>query len=200
MSAGVHADLAADSGGNFVFPDLHPVNDGLLAVGKLLELLARQKMRLSDVVTGLPAFFMSSGNVPGFWETKSRVMGCLMQQFSKLEHETIDGIKISLNATNGCSSGPMKRPRRFTSLRRPAPSRMRSNSSPIMAVWSRRLSRSRVPIHRSRKASIASFPACPTRVAHGLTSSVKDKFNNGRYPENTTICFVHPHIREAHFI
>jgi mannose-1-phosphate guanylyltransferase/phosphomannomutase len=97
MAADVNADLAADSAGNFIFPDLHPVNDGLLAVGKLLELLARQKMRLSDVVTNLPPFFTSSGEVPGFWETKSRVMRCLMQQFSKLEHETIDGIKVVLS-------------------------------------------------------------------------------------------------------
>jgi mannose-1-phosphate guanylyltransferase/phosphomannomutase len=96
MAEGVNADLAADSGGNFIFRELHPVNDGLLAVGKLLELLARQKMRLSDVVTHLPPFFMSSGDVPGFWETKSRVMRCLMQQFSKLEHETIDGLKVNL--------------------------------------------------------------------------------------------------------
>jgi mannose-1-phosphate guanylyltransferase/phosphomannomutase len=96
MAGGVNADLAADSTGNFIFPELHPVNDGLLAIGKLLGLLARQKMRLSDVVTQLPPFFLSSGDVPGLWETKSRVMRCLMQQFSKLEHETIDGIKVSL--------------------------------------------------------------------------------------------------------
>jgi mannose-1-phosphate guanylyltransferase/phosphomannomutase len=96
MAEGVNADLAADSTGNFILRELHPVNDGLLAVGKLLELLARQKMRLSDVITNLPPFFMSSGDVPGLWETKSRVMRCLMQQFSKLEHETIDGIKVNL--------------------------------------------------------------------------------------------------------
>jgi mannose-1-phosphate guanylyltransferase/phosphomannomutase len=96
-SARVHADLAADSTGNFIFQELHPVNDGLLAVGKLLELLARQKARLSDVVTSLPPIFMSSSNVPGSWETKSRVMGCLLQQFSKLDLETVDGVKINLN-------------------------------------------------------------------------------------------------------
>jgi mannose-1-phosphate guanylyltransferase/phosphomannomutase len=89
-------DLACDSTGNFIFPALHPVNDGLLAVGQLLELLARQKTRLSDVVAGLPPFYLSQGQVNGFWETKGRVMRCLMQQFSKLPHETVDGLKVIL--------------------------------------------------------------------------------------------------------
>jgi mannose-1-phosphate guanylyltransferase/phosphomannomutase len=89
--------LASDAQGNFIFPALHPVNDGLLALGKLLELLALQKSRLSDVIAGLPPFFLASGEVTGYWDTKGRVMRCLVQQFSKLERETIDGIKIILS-------------------------------------------------------------------------------------------------------
>jgi mannose-1-phosphate guanylyltransferase/phosphomannomutase len=88
--------MACDGTGNFVFPALHPAVDGLLAVGKLLELLAVQQTRLSEVVAGLPGFFVASGRVDGNWETKGRVMRCLMQQFAQFRHETVDGIKIYL--------------------------------------------------------------------------------------------------------
>jgi mannose-1-phosphate guanylyltransferase/phosphomannomutase len=98
MRAAANGDvvMACDGTGNFVFPSLHPAIDGLQAVGKLLELLAVQKTRLSDVIAGLPDFFIASGRVEGDPETKGRVMRCLMQQFSKFRHETLDGIKVFL--------------------------------------------------------------------------------------------------------
>ena len=94
--------MAGDGTGNFVFPALHPAIDGLFALGKLLELLARQQMRLSEVIAELPPFYMASGKVDGTWETKGRVMRCLIEQFAKLRTETIDGIKIYLNEPSGC--------------------------------------------------------------------------------------------------
>ena len=89
--------MAGDGSGYFVFPALHPAIDGLFALGKLLEMLARQQTRLSDVIAGLPPFHIASGKVDGLWETKGRIMRCLIQQFVKLRVETIDGIKIYLN-------------------------------------------------------------------------------------------------------
>jgi mannose-1-phosphate guanylyltransferase/phosphomannomutase len=53
--------MAGDGTGYFVFPALHPAIDGLFALGKLLEMLARQQMRLSDVIAGLPPFHMAAG-------------------------------------------------------------------------------------------------------------------------------------------
>jgi mannose-1-phosphate guanylyltransferase/phosphomannomutase len=86
--------LAADGSGNFVFPGLHPVIDGLYAVGKLLELLACERTPLSQVIADLPPFYVASGHVEGVWETKGRVMRCLINQFAKMRHETLDGIKV----------------------------------------------------------------------------------------------------------
>jgi mannose-1-phosphate guanylyltransferase/phosphomannomutase len=89
--------MAGDGNGYFVFPALHPAIDGLFALGKLLEMLAHQRMRLSDVIAGLPPFHIATGKVDGVWETKGRIMRCLIRQFSKLRFETLDGIKIYLN-------------------------------------------------------------------------------------------------------
>jgi mannose-1-phosphate guanylyltransferase / phosphomannomutase len=98
MSAATESDvvMATDGAGDFAFPDLYPGIDGLFAVGKLLELLARQRTTLSQVIADLPPFHVAAGHVDGAWETKGRVMRCLIEQFSKLRHETIDGIKVHL--------------------------------------------------------------------------------------------------------
>jgi mannose-1-phosphate guanylyltransferase/phosphomannomutase len=91
--------MAGDGTGYFVFPALHPAIDGLFALGKLLEMLARQHTLLSAVIAELPQFHMATGKVDGMWETKGRIMRCLIQQFAKLRVETLDGIKIYLSDT-----------------------------------------------------------------------------------------------------
>ena len=98
MSAATTANvvMATDGSGNFAFPGLYPGIDGLFAVGKLLELLAHQRTTLSHVIAELPPFNVAVGAVEGSWESKGRVMRCLIEQFSRMEHETIDGIKVHL--------------------------------------------------------------------------------------------------------
>ena len=95
-AAGSDAIMATDGGGNFIFPALHPVVDGLMAVGKLLELLAAQRVRLSEVVAELPISHVATREVAAAWEAKGRVMRCLVQQFGKYRHERLDGIKVYL--------------------------------------------------------------------------------------------------------
>ena len=80
----------------FRVPRLYPGIDGLFAVGKLLELLAHQHTTLSQVIAELPPFSVAAGAVEGSWESKGRVMRCLIEQFSKMQHETVDGIKVHL--------------------------------------------------------------------------------------------------------
>lgn len=89
--------MAGDGTGNFVFPALHPAIDGLWALGKLLELLARQRVRLSEVVADLPLFYTGSLVVEGDWGAKGRVMRCLSEHFVGFRHEIMDGIKIFLD-------------------------------------------------------------------------------------------------------
>src|SRR5262249_59970305 len=46
--------LVGDGAGGFVFPEFHPVFDGMFTTMKLLEALARFNTKLSDVVNSLP--------------------------------------------------------------------------------------------------------------------------------------------------
>lgn len=89
--------MAGDGTGSFVFPILHPAVDGLLAVGKLLELLARQQMTLSQVLADLPPIHMADMVVEVNWESKGRVMRCLSEHFAGFRHEMVDGIRVFMN-------------------------------------------------------------------------------------------------------
>ncbi|HCI80743.1 MAG TPA: nucleotidyl transferase, partial [Ktedonobacter sp.] len=88
--------LAGDGRGGFVFPALQPAFDGMLAIAKLLELLATFQVRLSDVVDDLPAYYISSTRVTCPWESKGKVMRILSEQYRERRAKPIDGIKIDL--------------------------------------------------------------------------------------------------------
>jgi mannose-1-phosphate guanylyltransferase/phosphomannomutase len=88
--------LVGDGRGGFVFPALQPAFDGMLAIAKLLELLATFEMRLSEVVDDLPAYYMSQTRVSCPWEHKGKVMRILSEQYRERRAKPIDGIKIDL--------------------------------------------------------------------------------------------------------
>ncbi|HLG77099.1 MAG TPA: nucleotidyl transferase, partial [Ktedonobacteraceae bacterium] len=88
--------LVGDGAGSYVFPELQPAFDGMLATVKLLELLATFQMNLSDVVDDLPAYYMSRTTVNCPWEHKGKVMRILSEQYRERRAKPIDGIKIDL--------------------------------------------------------------------------------------------------------
>jgi mannose-1-phosphate guanylyltransferase/phosphomannomutase len=88
--------MVGDGMGGFVFPVLQPAFDGMLAIAKLLELLATFQMRLSEVVDDLPAYYLSSTRVTCPWEHKGKVMRILSEQYRERRTKPIDGIKIDL--------------------------------------------------------------------------------------------------------
>lgn len=90
--------LVGDGRGGFVFPALQPAFDGMLAIVKLLELLATFEMRLSEVVDDLPTYYMSNTRVTCSWENKGRVMRILSEQYRERRAKPIDGIKIDLGS------------------------------------------------------------------------------------------------------
>jgi mannose-1-phosphate guanylyltransferase/phosphomannomutase len=97
MSAREGVVMATDGMGNYVFPKFQPAIDGLMATVKLLEFLATQKIKLADVVAGLPPFHVHQREVSCPWEAKGTVMRLLNQQYKDRRAELIDGIKILLS-------------------------------------------------------------------------------------------------------
>jgi mannose-1-phosphate guanylyltransferase / phosphomannomutase len=88
--------LVGDGAGGYVFPELQPAFDGMLATIKLMELLASFQMSLSEVVNDLPEYYMSRTMVNCPWEHKGKVMRILSEQYRERRAKPIDGIKIDL--------------------------------------------------------------------------------------------------------
>ncbi len=98
--------FATDGAGHFIFPDLQPVSDGLLATVRLLEYLGLRQAAVSEIVAGLPMFFMAHHRVDCPWETKGTVMRLLNQSYQGDGVVTIDGLKIHLGAEEWVHIGP----------------------------------------------------------------------------------------------
>ncbi len=96
--AAQHRDflLLGDTEGNLIFPAFYPTADGLFAIAKIMELLALQHARLSDVVDNLPRYHLARTRVACRWEHKGKVMRILNEQFSERRNEQVDGVKIEL--------------------------------------------------------------------------------------------------------
>jgi mannose-1-phosphate guanylyltransferase/phosphomannomutase len=89
--------MAADGTGIFIFPEFQPVADAMMAMVRLVGCLAHHRIRLSDVVAGLPSFQVYATTVPCAWDNKGAVMRRLQQEFAEFDVQVVDGIKIFLN-------------------------------------------------------------------------------------------------------
>ena len=98
--------FATDGAGHFIFPDLQPVSDGLLATVRLLEYLGLRQAAVSEIVADLPTFFMAHHRVDCPWEAKGTVMRLLNQSYQGENAINIDGLKIDLGAEEWVHIGP----------------------------------------------------------------------------------------------
>ncbi|MFH1784681.1 MAG: mannose-1-phosphate guanyltransferase [bacterium] len=89
-------DFIGDNLGGFIFPQFLGAFDGMLAVMKVLELLAKQKISLNKLLGEVPEFTVSREKVPCGWENKGKVMRNLMQLAvqKKMKYESLEGIKV----------------------------------------------------------------------------------------------------------
>jgi mannose-1-phosphate guanylyltransferase/phosphomannomutase len=86
--------FAGVEGGGYVFPSMHPAYDGLVAFGKLLELLATEQAGLSKVVAALPEPALVRRQIPTPWERKGAVMRQVVEAAKDRPTSDTDGIKI----------------------------------------------------------------------------------------------------------
>lgn len=98
--------FATDGAGHFIFPDLQPVSDGLLATVRLLEYLGLRQKAVSEIVAELPMFFMAHHRIDCPWEAKGTVMRLLNQNYQGDAVIPIDGLKIDLGAEGWVHIGP----------------------------------------------------------------------------------------------
>lgn len=97
LAASHGVGLAGDGDGGFMFPSFLPAFDAMLAIAKLMELLAAAGTSLAEVVDSLPPYHMATSHVSCAWEFKGKVMRVLSEQYRTTEDTQIDGIKIALD-------------------------------------------------------------------------------------------------------
>jgi mannose-1-phosphate guanylyltransferase/phosphomannomutase len=86
--------FAGDSQGGFIFPHFLSAFDAMLAVGKLLELLAKSGKQLREVRRELPQYARADVQVECPWEHKGTIMRRLHEESQALQIEHLDGLKI----------------------------------------------------------------------------------------------------------
>lgn len=91
--------LAFSGTGDFIFPSFQPTMDGMLALVKLLELLAVHQTTLHEVVRGLPNFYLAQRHVYCAWENKGGVLRLLNEQYHDRLISNTDGVKLGLTPT-----------------------------------------------------------------------------------------------------
>src|SRR6266568_5038244 len=86
--------FAGAEGGGYAFPSLHPSYDGLLAFGKLLELLATEETGLSKAVAALPEVGLVRRQIPTPWGRKGAIMRQIVEAAKERPTDDTDGIKV----------------------------------------------------------------------------------------------------------
>ncbi|MBC8144458.1 MAG: nucleotidyltransferase, partial [bacterium] len=106
MEATNDKDVAFVGGtrGGFIFPDFLFAIDGMFAVAKIMEMIAKCGKRLGDVDRELPRRYMNERTVECPWEYKGRVMRRAMEHSEHLQRQLVDGVKIFLDSGEGAKS------------------------------------------------------------------------------------------------
>jgi mannose-1-phosphate guanylyltransferase/phosphomannomutase len=99
MDAATEPDvkLAVSGAGDFILPKFQPAVDGMMAVAKLLELLARQETTLAEVVKGLPPYYIAQRRVYCAWDHKGTLLRLLNEQYKDCIIDNTDGLKLNLD-------------------------------------------------------------------------------------------------------
>ena len=86
--------FAGDGRGGLVIPEFSPALDGLAAFVRLLGLVARTKLTLSQIDARIPRAHLVRRSVPTPWAVKGAVMRTVMQAASPRHVDTTDGVRV----------------------------------------------------------------------------------------------------------
>ena len=101
MDASREANMkfVGDGIGGFIFPQFQPSFDAMFAIVKIVELLARHKVKLNALSEEVPAFETFHQKVPCPWDRKGLVMRRAIEAVQSMSHELVDGVKIFENGS-----------------------------------------------------------------------------------------------------
>ena len=86
--------FAGDGRGGFVMPELSPALDGIAAFVRLLGLVARTRLTLSQIDARIPLAHLVRRSVPTPWAVKGAVMRTVLEAADRREVDTTDGVRV----------------------------------------------------------------------------------------------------------
>ncbi|MEO6204713.1 MAG: mannose-1-phosphate guanyltransferase [Mycobacteriales bacterium] len=86
--------FAGDGRGGFVIPEFSPAIDGIAAFIRLLGLVARTRLTLSQIDERIPQAHLLRQSVPTPWAVKGAVMRTVVEAASGREIDTVDGVRV----------------------------------------------------------------------------------------------------------
>ncbi|MFC4534771.1 sugar phosphate nucleotidyltransferase [Sphaerisporangium dianthi] len=86
--------FAADGRGGFIVPEFAPTVDGLAAFLRLLGLVARTRLSLSQIDARIPQAKMLKRTVPTPWAAKGAVMRSVVEAADGYSLDTTDGVRV----------------------------------------------------------------------------------------------------------
>jgi mannose-1-phosphate guanylyltransferase/phosphomannomutase len=88
------AILAADGRGGFVVPEFSRSIDGIAAFTRLIGLVARTRLTLSQIHARIPVAHLLRRSVPTPWAAKGSVMRTIVEAAGEREIDTTDGVRV----------------------------------------------------------------------------------------------------------
>ncbi len=86
--------FAGDGRGGFIVPEFAPTVDGLAIFMRLLGLVARTRLSLSQIDTRIPEAKLLKRAVPTPWAAKGAVMRSVIEAAEGLTTDTTDGVRV----------------------------------------------------------------------------------------------------------
>ncbi|PSL00142.1 mannose-1-phosphate guanylyltransferase/phosphomannomutase [Murinocardiopsis flavida] len=86
--------FAADGRGGFVLPEFSRTSDGIAAFVRLVGLVARTKLSLSQIDQRIPEAHLLRRSVPTPWAVKGSVMRSVVEAAGDREIDTTDGVRV----------------------------------------------------------------------------------------------------------
>jgi len=93
------AVFGGEETGGFVFPEFQMGFDGIFSSAKLIEVLAKENVKLSRLHGDLPSLYMAKDAIPCPLEQRGHIMRSLIEEFRDRQIDTIDGIKVFYDDT-----------------------------------------------------------------------------------------------------
>ena len=91
--------FVGDGIGGFIFPEFQPCFDAMFGIVKIVELMARHKVKLHALVEEVPEFETFHQKVPCPWDRKGLVMRRAIEALHTNHAALVDGVKVFMDGS-----------------------------------------------------------------------------------------------------